>query len=65
MLISVVAVEHSRAWHHHWSHMTMALVRTVTHPSINWVHDCLTSVINHEMLTPTYPGIALEELMDR
>ena len=28
----------------------MALFRIVTHPGINWDHDCLTSVIKHELL---------------
>ena len=56
MLIPAVAVEHSRAWHHHGSHMAMALVRMVTHPIINWAYDCLTSVINDEMLPPSYRG---------
>ena len=26
----------------------------VTHPCINWTHDCLTSVIKHKMFTPCY-----------
>ena len=34
--------------------LAMAPVRMVTHPSTNWIHGCLTSVINHEMLTPSY-----------
>ena len=54
--IQLVAVELSRAWHHHGSHMAMAVVRMVTHPSINLVHDYLTLVVNHEMLTPSYQG---------
>ena len=35
-----------------------APVRMVTHPSTNWSHDCLISVINHEMLTPSYQGLS-------
>ena len=34
--------------------LAMALVRMVTHPSIIWAHGCLTSVVNHEMLAPSY-----------
>ena len=56
MLIPVVAVEHSRAWHHHGSHIAVALVRMVNHPSINWTCDCITLVNNHDMLTPSYQG---------
>ena len=53
-VFQLVAVEHSRAGHHHGSHMAMALVMMVNHPSIIWVCDCLTLVINHEMITPYY-----------
>ena len=31
-----------------------APVRTVTNPSTNWASDCLTSVINHKIFTPSY-----------
>ena len=54
-----MAVEHSRVWHHHGSHMAMAPVRMVTHPNINWAHDCLTSVINYEMFAPSYKGFCI------
>ena len=33
--------------------LAVAPVKKVTHQSINWAHDCLTSLINHEMLTPS------------
>ena len=26
----------------------------VTHPCINWAHDCLTSVIKHKTFAPCY-----------
>ena len=34
--------------------LAMTPVRMDTHPSISQSHDCFTSVINHEMLTPSY-----------
>ena len=30
--------------------------RTVTHPSTNWAHDCLTSVIGPKTLAPSQRG---------
>ena len=29
----------------------------VTHPSINWAHDCLTSVFKHKTFTPCYVSL--------
>ena len=37
-----------------YTDLAIAPVRMVTHPSMNWAHGCLTSVINQEMLTPSY-----------
>ena len=34
--------------------LAMAPVRMVTHPCTNWTHGCLTSVINHETIKPSY-----------
>ena len=31
--------------------------RMVTHPCINWAHDCLTSVIKHKMFAPCYVSL--------
>ena len=41
--------------------LAMALVRTVTHPSINWAHDCSTFVINRETLAPSYRGSSVTD----
>ena len=55
-VFQLVAGKHSKVGHRQGSHMAMALVRTVTYPSINIAHDCSTLIINHEMLTPSYQG---------
>ena len=34
--------------------LAMTPVRLVTYPSINWIHDCLTSIINWETLAHSY-----------
>ena len=39
-----------------------APVKMVTNLSTNWDHDCLTSVINHEMLAPIYQGQTSETI---
>ena len=54
-VFQLVAVEHNRQGMI-MGHADLALapVGTVTHPSINQAYDCLTSVINHEMLGPSY-----------
>ena len=41
---------------HHGSHLGIAPVRMVTHPSTNQAHDCLTLVIYHGMPTPSCQG---------
>ena len=51
--ISTLNFGHSRALLCHGSHSTIAPARTVTNPSANQARDCLTSVINHEMLAPS------------
>ena len=43
------------------TNLATAPVNMGTHPSTNCPHDCLTLVINHEMLTPSchsYPSTA-------
>ena len=49
-----IYVEHSTARHSLISHLWSNASRTVTHPFINWDHDCLTSVIKHKMFVPCY-----------
>ena len=39
--------------------LAMTLVRMVTHLSINLACDCLTSVVNHETLIPSYHGFSM------
>ena len=51
-VFQLAAVEHSRVMDH--TDLPMTPVRMVTHPSTNQAHGCLTPVINHEMLTPSY-----------
>ena len=45
---------HGMVTHH--TDLAMAPFRMVTHLSFNWDGDCLTSVTNHEMVTPSYQG---------
>ena len=40
-----------------YTDLAMAPVRTVTHPSTCQVCNCSTSVINHEILTPSYQEV--------
>ena len=54
-VLPLVTVGQSRVWHGHGiTLLAIAPVMMVTHPSSNWAPDCLTSVINHEMHTPSY-----------
>ena len=48
----ICGVQHTWAYSHItlWSNAG----RMVTHPCINWAHDCLTSVIKHKMFAPCY-----------
>ena len=39
-----------------YTDLAVVQVRMVTHPSTNWAHGYLASVINHVMLTPSYQG---------
>ena len=42
------------AGHNLISHLWNNAGRMVTHPYINWAHDCLTSVIKHKTFAPCY-----------
>ena len=52
--ITHIYVECSTAGHSHVSHLWSNASRMVTHPCINWAHDCLTSVIKHKTFAPCY-----------
>ena len=41
-------------------HTNSVLVTIVTHPGTNQAHDCLTLVINREMLAPIYRGLVFK-----
>ena len=51
---SHIYLEHSTAGHSLVSYLWSNAGRIVTHPCINWPHDCLTSVIKHKTFTPCY-----------
>ena len=54
---------------HSWvlSHITLwgNAGRMVTHPCINWAHDCLTSVIKHKTFAPCYVSPILRRKGDQ
>ena len=51
---SYIYMEHSTAGYIHISHFWSNASRKVTHPCINWAHDCLTSVIKRKTFVPCH-----------
>ena len=52
-LVCSYDVSHSRAWQASVTSLAATSVaQMVTHPSTNWAHSCLTSVIRPQMVAP-------------